>query len=204
MAPPVQPLVVSGTKARIAAVASTGASSDLSCTKRRWISPVSRVTSTALPPELRESAPHKSPKWRVGMALFISFSIVNFAANVLPAEGPLSRVGGCWRTSQWWSGAERFQDADARGAVTSAKAALRCSSELFFFGFLGVADLPIVGGVALASLKELSFTWLGFWAAILSTLPVLWLNLLPALGGGAQRGHADHSLWIVLVVLVLA
>ena len=24
-----------------------------------------------------------------------------------------------------------------------------------------------------------------FWAAILSTLPVLWLNVLPALGGGA-------------------
>ena len=40
-----------------------------------------------------------------------------------------------------------------------------------------------------------------FWAAILSTLPVLWLNVLPALGGGAQRGHADHSLWIVLHAL---
>ena len=34
----------------------------------------------SLPPSLRESAPHQSPKWRVGMALFISFSIVNFAA----------------------------------------------------------------------------------------------------------------------------
>jgi len=30
--------------------------------------------------------------------------------------------------------------------------------------------LPIVGGVALASLKELSFTWLGFGAAMLSNL----------------------------------
>jgi hypothetical protein len=40
-----------------------------------------------------------------------------------------------------------------------------------------------------------------FWAAILSTLPVLWLNVLPVLGGGGQRGHADQSLWIVLHAL---
>lgn len=40
-----------------------------------------------------------------------------------------------------------------------------------------------------------------FWAAILATLPVLWLNVLPALGGGAQNAHADHALWIVLHAL---
>lgn len=33
-----------------------------------------------LPVELRETMPHKSHKWRVGMAIFILFSIVNFAA----------------------------------------------------------------------------------------------------------------------------
>lgn len=40
-----------------------------------------------------------------------------------------------------------------------------------------------------------------FWVALLSTLPVLWLNVLPALGGDARQGHADHSLWIVLHAL---
>lgn len=40
-----------------------------------------------------------------------------------------------------------------------------------------------------------------FWAALLSTLPVLWLNVLPAFGGAAQAGHAGHAIWIVLHAL---
>lgn len=40
-----------------------------------------------------------------------------------------------------------------------------------------------------------------FWAAVLSTLPVLWLDVAPAFGTRGQAGHADHSLWIVLHAL---
>ncbi len=40
-----------------------------------------------------------------------------------------------------------------------------------------------------------------FWAAVLSTLPILWMNVLPAFGRNPQSVHADHSLWIVLHAL---
>lgn len=40
-----------------------------------------------------------------------------------------------------------------------------------------------------------------FWTAVLSTFPIVWLNVVPALGGGARQAHADHALWIVLHAL---
>lgn len=40
-----------------------------------------------------------------------------------------------------------------------------------------------------------------FWAAVLSTLPVLWFNVVPAFASRAQAGHPGHSIWIVLHAL---
>ena len=44
--------------------------------------------------------------------------------------------------------------------------------------------LPIVGGVALASLKELSFTWLGFGAAMLVYSVIRFERVTSLLGAG--------------------
>jgi len=37
-----------------------------------------------------------------------------------------------------------------------------------------------------------------FWAAILSTLPVLWITVGPSLAGGARIAHESHWLWVLL------
>ena len=53
--------------------------------------------------------------------------------------------------------------------------------------------LPIVGGVALASLKELSFTWLGFIAAMISNLSSALRGILAkkTMGGGVGENMTE-------------
>merc|ERR1719231_1510644 len=63
--------------------------------------------------------------------------------------------------------------------------------------------LPIVGGVALASLKELSFTWLGFSAAMLSNLSSALRGILAktSMGGGVGENMTEANLYGVLTIL---
>merc|ERR1711979_97626 len=63
--------------------------------------------------------------------------------------------------------------------------------------------LPIVGGVALASLKELSFTWLGFGAAMLSNLSSALRGILAktSMGGGVGENMTEANLYGVLTIL---
>ena len=63
--------------------------------------------------------------------------------------------------------------------------------------------LPIVGGVALASLKELSFTWLGFWAAILSNVSSALRAILAkkTMNKGVGESMTEANLYAVLTIL---
>jgi len=63
--------------------------------------------------------------------------------------------------------------------------------------------LPIVGGVALASLKELSFTWLGFAAAMLSNLSSALRAILAktTMGDGIGENMTEANLYGVLTIL---
>jgi len=63
--------------------------------------------------------------------------------------------------------------------------------------------LPIVGGVALASLKELSFTWLGFGAAMLSNLSSALRGILAKKTMGKDSGISlsETNLYAVLTIL---
>jgi solute carrier family 35 protein E1 len=63
--------------------------------------------------------------------------------------------------------------------------------------------LPIVGGVALASLKELSFTWLGFWAAILSNVSSALRAILAkkTMSKGVGENMTEANLYAVLTIL---
>merc|ERR1712087_488351 len=63
--------------------------------------------------------------------------------------------------------------------------------------------LPIVGGVALASLKELSFTWLGFIAAMGSNLSSALRGILAkkTMGGGVGENMTEANLYGVLTIL---
>merc|ERR1719345_313549 len=63
--------------------------------------------------------------------------------------------------------------------------------------------LPIVGGVALASLKELSFTWLGFIAAMISNLSSALRGILAkkTMGGGVGENMTEANIYAVLTVL---
>ena len=63
--------------------------------------------------------------------------------------------------------------------------------------------LPIVGGVALASLKELSFTWLGFWAAILSNVSSALRAILAkkTMNKGVGENMTEANLYAVLTIL---
>ncbi|KAL1526800.1 hypothetical protein AB1Y20_015494 [Prymnesium parvum] len=63
--------------------------------------------------------------------------------------------------------------------------------------------LPIVGGVALASLKELSFTWLGFGAAMLSNLSSALRGILAktTMGGGVGENMSEANLYGVLTIM---
>jgi len=63
--------------------------------------------------------------------------------------------------------------------------------------------VPIVGGVALASLKELSFTWIGFWAAILSNFSSALRGILAktTMGGGVGENMTEANLYGVLTIL---
>merc|ERR1712078_828148 len=63
--------------------------------------------------------------------------------------------------------------------------------------------LPIVGGVALASLKELSFTWLGFGAAMLSNVSSALRGILAkkTMGGGVGENMTEANIYAVLTIL---
>jgi len=63
--------------------------------------------------------------------------------------------------------------------------------------------LPIVGGVALASLKELSFTWVGFIAAMGSNLSSALRGILAkkTMGGGVGENMNEANLYAVLTIL---
>jgi len=63
--------------------------------------------------------------------------------------------------------------------------------------------LPIVGGVALASLKELSFTWVGFIAAMGSNLSSALRGILAkkTMGGGVGENMSEANLYAVLTIL---
>jgi len=63
--------------------------------------------------------------------------------------------------------------------------------------------LPIVGGVALASLKELSFTWVGFIAAMGSNLSSALRAILAkkTMGGGVGENMTEANLYGVLTIL---
>jgi len=63
--------------------------------------------------------------------------------------------------------------------------------------------LPIVGGVALASLKELSFTWLGFWAAILSNVSSALRAIMAktSMKDGVGENMNEANLYGVLTIL---
>ncbi|KAH8049876.1 hypothetical protein JL722_11657 [Aureococcus anophagefferens] len=67
--------------------------------------------------------------------------------------------------------------------------------------------LPIVGGVGLASLKELSFTWLGFAAAMLSNVSSALRGILAkkTMGGGVVGENMNETnLYAVLTIIAFA
>jgi len=63
--------------------------------------------------------------------------------------------------------------------------------------------LPIVGGVALASLKELSFTWLGFIAAVVSNVSSALRGILAkkTMGDGIGKNMDEANTYAVLTIL---
>ena len=63
--------------------------------------------------------------------------------------------------------------------------------------------VPIVGGVALASLKELSFTWVGFIAAMGSNVASALRGILAkkTMGGGVGENMTEANLYGVLTIL---
>jgi len=63
--------------------------------------------------------------------------------------------------------------------------------------------VPIVGGVALASLKELSFTWVGFIAAMGSNLSSALRGILAkkTMGAGVGENMTEANLYAVLTIL---
>merc|ERR1719345_348753 len=63
--------------------------------------------------------------------------------------------------------------------------------------------VPIVGGVALASLKELSFTWIGFIAAMVSNLSSALRGILAkkTMGGGVGENMTEANIYAVLTIL---
>ncbi|KAJ1457833.1 triose-phosphate transporter family-domain-containing protein [Pelagophyceae sp. CCMP2097] len=63
--------------------------------------------------------------------------------------------------------------------------------------------LPIVGGVALASLKELSFTWLGFAAAMVSNVSSALRGILAkkTMGGGVGENMDEANIYAVLTII---
>uniref|UniRef100_A0ACD5VBJ4 Uncharacterized protein n=1 Tax=Avena sativa TaxID=4498 RepID=A0ACD5VBJ4_AVESA len=63
--------------------------------------------------------------------------------------------------------------------------------------------VPIVGGVALASLTEVSFNWVGFWSAMASNLLNQTRNVLSKrlLGGEEEESMDDINLFSLITVL---
>jgi len=63
--------------------------------------------------------------------------------------------------------------------------------------------LPIIGGVALASLKELSFSWISFWGAMLSNVSSALRAILAkkTMGGGVGENMTEANLYAVLTIL---
>merc|ERR1719352_1773855 len=66
--------------------------------------------------------------------------------------------------------------------------------------------IPIIGGVALASLKELSFTWLGFGAAMLSNVSSALRGILAnkTMGGGVGENMNETNLYAVMTMISFA
>ena len=66
--------------------------------------------------------------------------------------------------------------------------------------------LADVGGVALASLKELSFTWLGFGAAMLSNVSSALRGILAkkTMGGGVGENMNETNLYAVMTIMAFA
>jgi len=86
-------------------------------------------------------------------------------------------------------------------AVSAVLSALLLGS---FYSPVTYATLvPIIGGVALASLKELSFTWLGFAAAMLSNVSSALRGILAkkTMGGGVGENMNEQNLYAVLTVI---
>jgi len=63
--------------------------------------------------------------------------------------------------------------------------------------------VPIIGGVALASLKELSFSWVSFWGAMLSNVSSALRAILAkkTMGGGVGENMSEANLYAVLTIL---
>mmetsp|Transcript_10192 Transcript_10192/g.30832 ORF Transcript_10192/g.30832 Transcript_10192/m.30832 type:complete len:371 (-) Transcript_10192:107-1219(-) len=66
--------------------------------------------------------------------------------------------------------------------------------------------LSIVGGVALASLKELSFTWLGFGSAMMSNVSSALRGILAkqSMGGGVGENMNETNLYAVMTMISFA
>merc|ERR1719171_2711746 len=61
--------------------------------------------------------------------------------------------------------------------------------------------IPIVGGVAIASASELSFTWLGFIAAMLSNVSSALRAILAKRVMGSTKGLSETNLYAVLTIM---
>jgi len=85
--------------------------------------------------------------------------------------------------------------------VSAALSALMLGT--FYSPITYLTLLPIVGGVALASLKELSFTWVGFIAAMGSNLSSALRAILAkkTMGGGVGENMTEANLYAVLTIL---
>jgi len=85
--------------------------------------------------------------------------------------------------------------------VSAALSALMLGA--FYSPITYLTLLPIVGGVALASLKELSFTWVGFIAAMGSNLSSALRGILAkkTMGGGVGENMTEANLYAVLTIL---
>jgi solute carrier family 35 protein E1 len=71
-----------------------------------------------------------------------------------------------------------------------------------YFSWLVYSTLiPIVGGVALASLKELSFTWLGFGAAMLSNVSSALRAILAKGVMESTKGVSEQNLYAVMTIM---
>jgi solute carrier family 35 protein E1 len=71
----------------------------------------------------------------------------------------------------------------------------------FFAWQIYAALIPIVGGVAIASASELSFTWLGFIAAMLSNVSSALRAILAKKVMGSTKELSETNLYAVLTIM---